>query len=71
MVMWKDGIDGNPTGFDVKGNESKYLAIFNAVDFKQRYGFDPADKQKLNKIRTVRDYLVKHLGKAFLLEQKS
>lgn len=71
MVMWKDGFDGNPTGFDVKGNESKYLAIFNAVDFKLRYGFDPADKQQLTKIRNVRDYLVKHLGKAFLLEQKS
>ena len=71
MVMWKDGIDGNPTGFDVKGNVSKYLAIFNAVDFTLRYGFDPTDKQQLTKIRNVRDYLAKHLGREILLEQKS
>ena len=69
MIFWPDGSEGNPLGFDVKGNELKYKAIFTAVTFKLRYGFDPTDKKILLKIRDVRDYLIKNLGEDFLLKK--
>ena|GEM_PF-1788192 len=73
MFIWEDEgeVLSPPKGFDVKGKEAKYHEIYKAVEFALTYGFDPTDKEMLMKLREVREYLIRHLGKQFVLGKGS